>query len=134
MEAFLEDVTPSISFPTTHSARNDLLVQIHKVAAAYRGKSGKIVREMIALGQLDPTVIQSFVEGYLEPRRLAAKEVLIRGINNNEFSKRINIEVVVDSLYGPIFHRMLTKHAPIDDCFVDEYVSLILNAIAVDKA
>src|SRR5471030_2656543 len=80
MEAFLEDVAPSITFPVTDSARNDLLMQIHKVASIYRGKSGKIVREMIALGQFDPATMQSFVEGYLEPRRSAAKEVLMRGI------------------------------------------------------
>jgi len=129
MEAFLEDVAPSITFPVTDSARNDLLMQIHKVASIYRGKSGKIVREMIALGQFDPATMQSFVEGYLEPRRSAAKEVLMRGINQHEFSQSIDIEVIVDSLYGPLFHRMLTKHAPIDDKFVDTHVMLILDAI-----
>lgn len=133
MEAFLEDVAPTISFLVTGSARNDLLLQIHKVALAYRGKAGKIVREMIALGQLDPETIHSFVEGYLEPRRAAAKEVLQRGIDNNEFIQSIDIEVVVDALYGPVFHRMLTRHAAIDDKFIDTHVTLILDAITVRK-
>jgi AcrR family transcriptional regulator len=131
MEAFLDAIAPTIAFPTTASARDDVLVQTCKVANAYRGKTGRIVCEMIALGQSDAETIRLFVEGYLEPRRSAAKVVLQRGIAQGEFRHGIDLDVVVDALYGPIFHRMLTTHAAIDDVFVDSLVTLILDSISV---
>jgi AcrR family transcriptional regulator len=130
MEAFLDAVAPTIAFPETASARADILAQIHKVARAYRGKTGRIVREMIGLGQFDAETIRVFVEGYLEPRRSAAKAVLQKGIAQGEFRTSIDLDVVVDALYGPIFHRMLTGHAPISDAFIDAHVTLILNSIS----
>jgi AcrR family transcriptional regulator len=130
MEAFLGAVAPTIGFPATASARSDIMVQIHKVAKAYRGRAGRIVREMIGLGQFDPETMGAFVEGYLQPRRSAAKTVLQRGVDNGEFRQDTDLEIVVDALYGPIFHRLLTAHAAIDDKFITAHVALILDSIA----
>ncbi len=130
MEAFLAAVAPTIEFPETLSARDDLMVQIHRVAAAYRSKTGRIVREMISLGQTNIETLQQFVAGYLEPRRTAAKEVLKRGIDRGDFEREANLDVVVDALYGPIFHRMLCGHAPIDDKYVTMHVTLVLDSIS----
>lgn len=130
MESFLRAVAPKIAFPKTESAGNDLMQQIEKVAQVYNGKSGKIVREMIALGQSNADTMHLFVDGYLEPRRSAAREVIKRGIDQHEFTETCDLEIVVDALYGPIFHRMLTKHAAIDAAFVRAHVTLILNGLA----
>ena len=133
IEAFLENVAPKIAFPHTSSAIADLRSQMHSVARAYRGKTGKIVRELIALGQSDTETRQLFVEGYLNPRRCLAKEVLQRAIRQGELGKEIDTEVVVDMLYGPVFHRMLAGHAPIDDAFVDSLLTTLLDGIATVK-
>jgi AcrR family transcriptional regulator len=133
MEAFLGAVAPTIAFPATASARNDMTTQIHKVAKAYRGKTGRIVREMIGLGQFDPETMRLFVEGYLEPRRSVAKAVLQRGVDQGEFRAAIDLDVIVDALYGPIFHRLLTAHATIGDRFIDTHVKLVLDSIALSK-
>jgi AcrR family transcriptional regulator len=133
IEAFLEDVAPRIAFPHTSSAMDDLRSQMHSVARVYRGKTGKVVRELIALGQSDPETRKLFIEGYLMPRRNVAKEVLQRAIDQGELKKRIDLEIIVDMLYGPIFHRMLAGHAPIDDAFVDSLVTSLLEGIAVGE-
>lgn len=133
IEAFLEDVAPRIAFPHTSKAMADLRSQMHSVARVYRGKTGKVVREMIALGQSDPPTRDLFIEGYLKPRRNAAKEVLQRAIDQGELKKRIDLEIIVDMLYGPIFHRMLAGHAPIDDAFVDSLVTSLLEGIDIGE-
>ena len=130
MEAFLDAVSPEIKFPKTKSASKDLMTQIHRVAAAYRGKAGQIVREMIGLGQFEPDTRQQFVVGYLEPRRTAAKGVLRRGVDQNEFVGDLDLDVVVDALYGPIFHRMLCAHASIDEEYVTAHVTIVLRGIS----
>jgi hypothetical protein len=42
----------------------------------------------------------------------------------------LGVDVVVDALYGPIFHRMLTGHAPLSDGYVDALPALVLDGIA----
>ncbi|MDA8416523.1 MAG: TetR/AcrR family transcriptional regulator [Betaproteobacteria bacterium] len=130
IEAFLEELAPIIAFPHTSKAMADLRSQMHSVAQAYREKPGKVVREMIALGQSDPETKNLFIEGYLMPRRNLAKEVLQRAIDQGELKSRIDLEIIVDMLYGPIFHRMLTGHAPIDDNYVNSIISSLLEGIA----
>jgi AcrR family transcriptional regulator len=134
MEAFLRAVAPTISFPTTGSARDDITTQIHKVVKAYRGKPGRIAREMIGLGQFDQGTMRLFVEGYLEPRRLAAKAALQRGIAQREFRCTIDLDIVVDALYGPIFHRLVCAHAEINAPFVEAHVALVLDSISNSKS
>ncbi|MBI3435960.1 MAG: TetR/AcrR family transcriptional regulator [Proteobacteria bacterium] len=133
IEAFLEAVTSKIEFPRTASAVADIKTQIPMVARIYRGKVGRIVRELIALSQSDPETRRLYVQGYLEPRRSAAKEVLQRGIDQGELRAGIDLDVVVDALYGPIFHRLLTDHAPVSGAFASTLVAMVLDSVAAAR-
>jgi AcrR family transcriptional regulator len=125
MEAFLAATSPKIAFPETGSAINDVVTQMRTLIGVYNGVTGKIVSELIALGQSDPETLRNFVTGYLEPRRTAAKRILKDGMERGEIRGDVDPDILVDSLYGPIFHRMLSKHAPLTEEFaqgVADYV------------
>lgn len=130
LEAFLQALTPQIAFPQAGPAIESLRAQIPLVAKAYRGKTGKVLREIIALGQSDEETRRLFVEGYLEPRRTAAKAVLLQGIEQGELREDLDLDVAVDALYGPIFHRMLSGHAPLNDQFVDRLIDAVIEGIS----
>jgi AcrR family transcriptional regulator len=130
VEAFLEDVAPQIAFPESQSAVADLRAQVPLVAKAYRGEPGRILREILALGQADPETLKIFVAGYLEPRRSAAKAVLQRGVRQGELREGLDLDAVVDAIYGPIFHRLMTGHAPLDDSFVATLLDIVLHGTA----
>lgn len=130
IEAFLEAIAPRIAFPESSSAIADLKNQVPRVAQAYRGKTGRILREILALSQSDRETNKLFVEGYLEPRRTAAKTVLQRGVKQGQLREGLDLDVVVDAIYGPIFHRMLTGHAPLSDAFVNTLLDVVLIGIS----
>jgi hypothetical protein len=67
----------------------------------------------VAEGQGDPETLQAFIDGYARPRRADAKRVLERGIACGELRPDIDLEVVLDALYGPITYRLLVPHAPL---------------------
>jgi len=129
MEAFLAALSSRIAFPHTLSAVADVTTQMLSLASVYRGVTGRIVCELLALGQSDPDTLAAFVEGYLQPRRTAAKEVLARGVRGGEIRPDVNLDALVDALYGPIFHRMLVKHAPLDDAFVTGHAQLVFRGV-----
>lgn len=130
MEAFLAALSSRIAFPHTDSAVRDVTTQMLRLAEAYRSASGRVVREMIALGQADPEVLAAFLEGYMHPRRDAAKEVLARGVASGEIRPDVDLDLAVDALYGPIFHRMMLGHRPLDDAFVRQLAEVVFAGLA----
>ena len=130
MEAFLAATAPRIAFGRTESAVADVTSQMLKLAQVYRGVTGKLICELIALGQSDPDTLESFQNGYLGPRRAAAKEVLERGVLNGEIRPDADLNILVDALYGPIFHRMLVRHLPLEDEFVLNLARLVFAGAA----
>ena len=133
MEAFMAATLPRIAFPHTDSARADVTAQMRMLAEAYRGATGRIIRELIALGQSDPGTLQAFVDGYLTPRRNATKEVLRRGIASGEIRPDVDLEILVDALYAPIFHRRLLEHQPLDDGFVSQLADMVFSSVAAGR-
>src|SRR3982074_1132456 len=106
VEAFMEAVAPSIAFRETSSARADIERQMKILAEAYRGRTGEIFTEMIGFSQCDAEMREAFFVGYLKPRREAAKAALQRGIDQGEFLPNLDLEALVDALYGPLIHRI----------------------------
>lgn len=133
MEALLREAGPDVAFPETESARHDIENQIRKLAKLYRGKTGRVVCEMIGLSQFDAETMRLFNDNYLDPRRGAVKQVLLRGIKNGEFKEDLDFDVIFDLLYGPIIQRMLMRHAGIDERHIDLHVALVLDGITPAK-
>jgi len=130
VEAFLADLSPRVEFNNTASAAADIRNQLLTVGVVYRGTAGRTVREMVALGQTDAAMLATFLANYIEPRRRLVEAVLKRGIANGEFRPTLDFSVVVDSLYGPLFFRLLVTGAPLDDAFVGGHADIILRGLA----
>ena len=113
MAGFLSETAPKIAYKWTKSPISDVKQQMMVVAEVYGGKVGRTISALVAQGQGDPQTLKALLEGYVQPRREEAKLVLIRGIECGELRKDIDLDVAVDSLYGPIWYRILVPHAPI---------------------
>jgi AcrR family transcriptional regulator len=129
VEAFMEAIAPAIAFRGKGSARADIERQMKVLAEAYRGRAGEIFTEMIGFSQSDADMREAFFVGYLKPRREAAKAALQRGIDQGEFLPNLDLEALVDALYGPLIYRMLTGHHPIDNKFVDQIRRVVFGGI-----
>jgi AcrR family transcriptional regulator len=133
MEGFLETTAPQIAFPHTASAIADIKAQLRLVAKALRGRMGRIVCGIIAEGQSDPDTIEAFVEGYIRPRREEARTILRRGIDAGELRPDLDIDVALDALYPPLYLRLLLRHGPLDDAWVDRLSDLVLSGCRVHQ-
>lgn len=125
MDAFLEANEPKFLFKGTGSAREDLHQQMQKLTAVMMGKTGEILRSLIAAGQCDPELLASFRSQFLEPRRAAARAVIEQGIEYGEFSPDIDVDVAMDTLYGPLYYRLLMEHRPL----TAEFVTILANQV-----
>lgn len=129
MEAFMEGVSHEISFPHTASACEDLRAQMVKVAALYQGHAGKILCEVVALGQSHPDVLASMETEYLDRRREKVGAVLDRAIAQKEIRPDIDKDVVIEALYAPIFCKMLMRLRRFDEAYINAHFDLIMQGI-----
>jgi AcrR family transcriptional regulator len=132
--AFLAATGPRLAFPKTGSAANDMRVQMRRLASVYRGKTGRLVRNLIAAGQGDPAAAAAFVEGYIKPRREVVRKVLLRGIEAGEFHAGLDLEAVIDALYGPVFFRLFISHGPLDQAWMERVAEIVLEGCRADGA
>jgi len=85
------------------------------------------VSAILAAGQSDKELIAAFRERFLWPRRREAYATLERGIQRGELRKDTDLDLLLDSLYGPIYMRFLIQHDRLTRDFVDHLCALVLD-------
>lgn len=126
-DAFASNTTRTLRFPDTGSVFTDMSRQMRQLVKVFRSPRGRIVSAILAAGQSDKDLIAAFRERFLWPRRQEAYATLRRGIRRGELRKDIDPDVVLDSLYGPIYMRFLIRHDRLTPEFVDRLCALILG-------
>jgi AcrR family transcriptional regulator len=126
-DAFASSTTRKLHFPDTGSVRADMSQQMHQVIKIFNSRRGRIVSAILGGGQSDRDLIAAFRERFLWPRRREAYATLKRGILRGELRKDVDMDLLLDSLYGPIYMRFLIRHDKLTPEFVDSLCELVLR-------
>ena len=126
-DAFASSTTRNLRFPDTGSVYSDMSRQMRQLVKVFRSRRGRIVSAILAAGQSDKDLIEAFRERFLWPRRREAYRTLRRGIARGELRKNADLDLLLDSLYGPIYMRFLIKHDQLTEEFVDKLCGLVLR-------
>ena len=114
----------------TGSLRGDLLSLLQPwVRLAASRPYGRVIAALITEAQTDPAFAAEYRARFVEPRRDQARAVFGRAIERGEIPADTKIEVALDLLYGPIYHRLLHGHAPLSNGFVRDIVDTALGGI-----
>jgi AcrR family transcriptional regulator len=132
-DAFANSTTPRLHFPDTGSLRADMSQQMRQLVKIFRSRRGRIVSAILAAGQSDREVIVAFRERFLKPRRQEAYATLRRGILRGELSQDADLDLILDSLYGPIYMRFLRRHDRLTPDFVDRLCELVLRGARPER-
>src|SRR6202790_5187176 len=126
-DAFASSTTRKLHFPDTGSVRTDMSQQMRQLIKIFRSRRGRIVSAILGGGQSDHDLIAAFRERFLWPRRREAYATLQRGIERGELRKDVDMDLLLDSLYGPIYMRFLIRHDKLTPEFVDHLCELVLT-------
>jgi AcrR family transcriptional regulator len=126
-DAFASSTTRKLHFPDTGSVRTDMSQQMRQLIKVFRSRRGRIVSAILGGGQSDRDLITAFRERFLWPRRREAYATLRRGIERGELRKNVDMDLLLDSLYGPIYMRFLIRHDKLTPEFVDHLCELVLT-------
>ncbi len=126
-DAFASSTTRRLRFPDTGSVYTDMSRQMRQLAKVFRSRHGRIVAAILAAGQSDKDLIAAFRDRFLWPRRREAYATLERGIRRGELHRDVDPDLLLDSLYGPIYMRFLIQHDRLTPEFVDRLCALVLS-------
>jgi AcrR family transcriptional regulator len=131
-DAFASSTTRKLHFPDTGSIRSDMSQQMGQLVKILRSRRGRIVSAMLGAGQSDRNLIAAFRERFLKPRRQEAYATLRRGIRRGQLRKNVDMDLLLDSLYGPIYMRFLIRHDSLTSEFVEGLCDLTLGGTRLD--
>jgi AcrR family transcriptional regulator len=126
-DAFASSTTSKLHFPDTGSVYTDMSQQMRQLVKIFRSRHGRIVSAILAAGQSDKDLIQAFRERFLWPRRREAYRTLRRAIARGELRQDTDLDLLLDSLYGPIYMRFLIQHDRLTPEFVEHLCALVLG-------
>ena len=114
----------------TGTLRGDLLSLLRPWARLATSKPyGRVIGALVTEAQTDPAFAAEYQQRVVEPRRDQARAIFRRAIERGEIRPDTKIEVAVDMVYGPLYHRLLHGHAPLNDRFVRDVVDLALAGL-----
>jgi AcrR family transcriptional regulator len=114
----------------TGSLRGDLLSLLRPWARLAASRPyGRVIGSLVVEAQTDPDFAKEYHERVVEPRRDQARAILRRAVDRGEIPADTKVEVALDLLFGPLYHRLLHGHAPLTDRFVRDVVDLALAGI-----
>jgi AcrR family transcriptional regulator len=114
----------------TGSLRGDLLALLRPWARLASSRPyGRVIAALLTEVQTDPAFAAEYRQRVVEPRRDQARAVIRRAVERGEIAAGTQVEVVLDLLYGPLYHRLLHGHADLDDQFVSDVIDAVLDGI-----
>jgi AcrR family transcriptional regulator len=116
--------------PDTGSLRGDLLALLRPWIRRVRERPyGRVVASLVTEVHTDAEFAREYQARFVEPRRAPARRVLECAIERGELARGTDVELALDLIYGPVFHRLLHVHAPITDRFVQSVVDTVLAGL-----
>jgi AcrR family transcriptional regulator len=128
IEALREAVAQEQPFPDTGNLREDLRQQLRNFIKLLNGRRGRAFKAFVAAAQSDPEVSDAFRSVWVRPRRADAKAVLERH-RGKCLREDVDLELVMDCLYGPLYFRLLISHGSLTEKYTDALTDLILGSI-----
>jgi AcrR family transcriptional regulator len=134
LEAMLADTSPRMPYRKSSSPLESLCDQMRSFARFLNGRFGQSLALVIAEGVLDEEVGDAYREHWVKPRRDDARNLLRRAVEVGELPEDVDLEIVLDGLFGPLYHRFLTRHAPLSAAYAESVFRAVMAGVASPRA
>lgn len=115
------------------TARESFRASMRLVARSFRGHYGKILRPLIGRAQVDSSLRHALAEHWLSARRQISREIVRQGIASGELRAGLDPDIVLDALYGPLYHRLLLPYngdaIRLSDAYIDALIDTVFGGL-----
>ncbi|RKN39223.1 TetR/AcrR family transcriptional regulator [Streptomyces hoynatensis] len=130
LDGYFHAVETTLAFPDTGDLEADLTAQlgafVHLLAET---PAGRVIAELIGQAQTDPELATALLTRYSGPRRALAVAAMERARERGELRDDVDLEAVVDQLWGACYHRLLLPNLPVTPEFAAQLVRNLLHGL-----
>jgi len=117
LEALLDKAKTDIEVSSYGTVRETIRGFLRGSMEAIHAGSGVHLRFLMAQAQQDEAFRERFRDHFVSERRAVLRSILLGGTGNGAGG---GIDLAVDMVFGAMWYRLLTCHAPMDESFADE--------------
>ncbi|HET9071846.1 MAG TPA: TetR/AcrR family transcriptional regulator [Acidimicrobiales bacterium] len=130
LDAFVDRFLRLQPLPDTGSLRSDLLRALRAWRrAVLEPETARSLTGLIAAAQDDPDLAAAWRQRVVEPIRGQWRTMFERAAERGEIPGDADVEVAIDVLFGPAYHRLLNGHLPITEGFVRAVVDYVVAGL-----
>jgi len=130
LDGYFHAVEGELAFPDTDDIRHDLTVQLHAFGHLVgETPAGRLLAELIGMSQTDADLAIAYRTLYSSERRRLAVTRMQHAQAAGQLRADVDPQVVVDQLWGAVYHRLLIPDEPITDAFVTSLLDNLLDGI-----
>jgi AcrR family transcriptional regulator len=131
-DAYFNAFQETLAFPDTGDVQRDLATQL-SVFVNLLNRNGSVIAGIIGAAQGDADLAQALSTHYVTQRRALAVERLTRAQKAGQIRAEVDLETIVDQLWGAVYHRLLLPAKPLTTEFVDQLIANLFQGIAPDS-
>jgi AcrR family transcriptional regulator len=130
LEGYFHAVEDTLAFPDTGDIRVDITTQLHHfVELMTSTPAGRLLIELIGQSQTDPELASEYRRLYSSGRRRLAAERFRRAQDAGQIRPDVDVQVLVDQLWGAVYHRLLIPDEPVDVLFADALIGNLFDGL-----
>ncbi|WP_329178012.1 TetR-like C-terminal domain-containing protein [Streptomyces sp. NBC_01477] len=130
-DAYFAATEQTLAFEDTGDLARDLVHQLRAFVGFLTSREhGPVVAELVGAAQSDPDLAAALAERYTLPRRALAVARLRTAKDAGQLRADVDLESVVDQLWGACYHRLLLPARPLDPGFADTLVRNLLPGVS----
>jgi AcrR family transcriptional regulator len=118
LEGFMRSAATSWSLPENATVAESLEALVTAAVDLFtETPAGPLMRSLVADAQSQDEIALALRDQWLRPRRAVAADLIRKAIRDGEFRADLDVEVVLDLLFAPVYYRLLLGHESLDTQF-----------------
>lgn len=131
LDGYFHAVEQTLAFDDTGDIRADLTSQLRAFAQVMtETPGGRVLAELIGQAQTDEDLSEAYRTLYSSERRRLACERMRKAQDAGQIRPDVDVRVLVDQLWGAVYHRLLIPDEPVNDDFLVALVANVMDGVA----
>lgn len=134
MAAFMAQPQSDEQVSRATSARSTLRAHLRGVIDAFATQRGRQITLTMASADPESELAKAFRNQVILKSREAGRRLLVKAVESLEIRPDIDVEAVLDMLYGPLFFRLLTGHQPVSPQLAEHLVETLFDGVKAPRS
>lgn len=130
---FNERIVPELDAPLATSLEDAISQKVERLIAAFNGFFGKVIAELLAEGQSDPSILEELNENYVNPRRAGTINDIIQAQQQGVVPRHVDPEMVVDAIFGSLYFNLLLKVRPLTPEYGEQLILICRKLLEIES-